>query len=95
MKQIINRKAIVADVARDGRTGVAATGLRMEMICGRFLPRKARSSQPWALGRNPVGILYEFGPFADASGFPVSKTSSQTSSKDFRSTKFGTKFPQR
>ena len=26
---------VVANVARDGRTGMAATALRLEMICGR------------------------------------------------------------
>jgi len=34
-RQIINRNAVVANVARDGRTGIAATALRLEMICGR------------------------------------------------------------
>ena len=36
---------------------MAATALRLEMICGRC-PRVARASQPWALGRNPVGIRH-------------------------------------
>jgi hypothetical protein len=31
----INRNAVVADAARDGRMGMAATALRLEMICGR------------------------------------------------------------
>ena len=54
--QIINRNAVVANMARDVRTGMAATALRLKMFVGRF-PRVARASQPWALGRNPVGIL--------------------------------------
>jgi len=35
VKQIINRNAVVATVARDGRTGMSATALRLEIICGR------------------------------------------------------------
>jgi hypothetical protein len=30
-----NHDAVVANVARDGRTGMAATALRLEIICGR------------------------------------------------------------
>jgi hypothetical protein len=35
VKQMINRNAVVANVARNGRTGLAATALRLEIICGR------------------------------------------------------------
>jgi hypothetical protein len=35
VKQIINRNAVVADVARDERTGMAATALRLKIISGR------------------------------------------------------------
>ena len=38
-----------------GENEMATTALRLEIFCGRC-PRVARSSQPWALGRNPVGI---------------------------------------
>ena len=34
-----NRNAVVANVARDGRTGMAATALRLEMLVGRWLLR--------------------------------------------------------
>jgi len=55
-KNGFNRNAAVANVARDGRTGMAATALRLKILAGR-IPSVARASQPWALGRNPVGIL--------------------------------------
>ena len=35
--------------------GMAATALRLGIFCG-CCPRVARAAQPWALGRNPVGI---------------------------------------
>ena len=35
VQQIINRNAVVANVERDERTGIATTALRLEMICGR------------------------------------------------------------
>jgi len=35
VKQIINRNAVVANVARDGRTGMAATALRLGMFVER------------------------------------------------------------
>jgi hypothetical protein len=34
-KQIINRNAVVANVAREGRIGMAATALPLEVTCGR------------------------------------------------------------
>jgi len=43
-------------IGRDGRNEMAATALRLEMLVGRC-PRVACATQPWALGRNPVGIL--------------------------------------
>jgi hypothetical protein len=33
--QIINRNAVVVNIARDGRTGMAATALRLGIFCGR------------------------------------------------------------
>ena len=39
-----------------GLTPLDATALRLSFSFGR-LPKVARSSQPWALGRNPFGIL--------------------------------------
>src|SRR5213593_4815927 len=41
-------------VAVCARVGIATTALRLEMFVERR-PRVARSPQPWALGRNPVG----------------------------------------
>ena len=41
-------------VRRAGDVGHNPVGV--VIFCGRF-PRVARASQPWALGRNPVGIL--------------------------------------
>jgi hypothetical protein len=35
VQQIINRNGVVANVVRDERTGIAATALRLEIICGR------------------------------------------------------------
>jgi len=35
VKQIINRNAVVANVARNRWMEMAATALRLEMICGR------------------------------------------------------------
>jgi hypothetical protein len=32
VKQIINRNAVVANVARDGQAGMAATAMRVEII---------------------------------------------------------------
>jgi hypothetical protein len=55
VKQIINHNVVVANVARDGQNEMAATALRLGMLVGR-LPRVARAAQPWALGRNSVGI---------------------------------------
>ena len=40
-------------VRRDNRTRRNAFGVEIIFI---FLPRVSPSSQPWALGRNPVGI---------------------------------------
>ena len=51
-----NPNGVVANVTRDGENCMVATALRLGMSGGRG-PRVARVSQPWALGRNPVGIL--------------------------------------
>lgn len=48
-KKIINPNGVAADARRWTQP------LQGWSICGR-VPRVARASQPWAMGRNPVGI---------------------------------------
>jgi hypothetical protein len=48
-----NLNEVVADFTRGNV--MVATPLGLEMFDGLF-PKVARASQPWALGRNPVGI---------------------------------------
>ena len=54
-RRIYNLNEVVADCVRAATNEFAATPLGLTMFDGR-LPKVARASQPWALGRNPVGI---------------------------------------
>ena len=65
-----NANGVVANVTRPDGNELAATALRLGMFLGRR-PRVARPSQPWALGRNPVGILERSATLRVAAGSPV------------------------
>src|SRR5439155_8223144 len=56
-EQIINRNAVAAIPFSFGVHVTLATTPLGLVILFRPFPRLARVSQPWALGRNPVGIL--------------------------------------
>ena len=51
--KFFNPNGVVANLARE-ENGMAATALRLEIW--RTMTQGSSSSQPWALGRNPVGI---------------------------------------
>ncbi len=46
VKQITNRNAVVANVARDGRTAMAETALRLEMSVGRYYQLRLAEKYP-------------------------------------------------